>query len=62
MQWIGIIVGFDHVVLFVAAHAVLRAKSGGDVESAQGHQRIQRVAPDMVDGSRMSEQRDAPTL
>ena len=46
----------DHVVLFVAAQAVLRTEGGADLHVAARSQRIQRVRQVSRDRSRMREQ------
>ena len=53
---------FDHVVLLVAAQAVLRTEGGGELHVAARAQRIERVGQVARDGGRMREQRDAPAL
>ena len=47
-----------HVVLLVAAHAVLRAERGADPDVAERHQRVERMRQVARDRSRMGEQRD----
>ena len=46
----------DHVVLLVAAQAMLRAEGGADLHVAAGGQRIQCVRQVFGDGSGMREQ------
>ena len=50
---------FDHVVLLVAAQAVLRAEGGGQFEVGQGGQRVERVGEVGGDRGGMGEQGDA---
>ena len=50
----------DHVVLLVAAQAVLRAESGGELDVAAGGERIERMRQVLRDRSRMRQQGDAP--
>ncbi len=52
----------DHVVLLVAAQAMLRTEGGGDLDVAAGGERIERMRQIGRDGSRMREQRHAPAL
>jgi hypothetical protein len=52
----------DHVVLFVAAQAVLRTECGGDVQPADRAQRIERMLEVGGHGSRVREQRHAAPL
>ncbi len=51
----------DHVVLLVAAQAVLRAECSGEFH-AGGGERIERVSQIRRDGSGMRQQRDALAL
>ena len=50
----------DHVVLLVAAQAVLRAERGGELDVAAGGQRIERMRQVLRDRGGMREQRHAP--
>ena len=50
----------DHVVLLVAAQAMLRTEGSADLHVAACGQRIQRVRQVFRDGSGMREQRHAP--
>ena len=50
----------DHVVLLVAAQAMLRTERGGELDVAAGGQRIERMRQVGRDRSRMREQGDAP--
>ena len=52
----------DHVVLLVAAQPVLRTESRGDVEPANGAQRVERMLEVRRHGCRMRQQRDAPAF
>ena len=52
----------DHVVLLVAAQAVLRAERGGELDVAAGGQRIERMGQVARDRGGMGEQRHAPAL
>ena len=52
----------DHVVLLVAAQAMLRTESGADLHVAACGQRIQRMRQIFRDRSRMREQRHALAL
>ena len=44
MARIDVIIGFDHVILLVAAHAVLRTKGRDDLKVRTGHQGVKRMA------------------
>ena len=52
----------DHVVLLVAAQAVLRAEGGGELDVAARGQRIERMGQVCGDRGRMRQQRDALAL
>ena len=52
----------DHVVLLVAAQAMLRTEGSGDLHVAACGQRIQRMRQVFRDGSGMREQRHAPAV
>ena len=56
---IAIILGLDHVVLFVAAHAMLRAECAGDVDIVQRRQGVERMIKCSCDGRRMANKADA---
>ena len=60
MPWTGSVksVGLDHIVLLVAAQAVLRTERGGQVE-AGGGERVEAVGQVAGHRRRMREQRDA---
>ena len=58
---IGEIRRFDHIVLLVAAKAVLRAEGGGEVEPAC-RERVERMGEVGGDRGRMGEQGDALAL
>ncbi len=51
---------FDHVVLLVAAQAVLRAECRGQVEVVECRERVECVLEARSDGRGVREQRDAP--
>ena len=52
----------DHVVLLVAAQAMLRTEGGGDLDVAACGQRIERMRQVGRDRSGMREQGDAPAV
>ena len=52
----------DHVVLLVAAQAVLRTECGGELHLRQLGERVERVLEAARQRSRMGEQRDALAL
>jgi hypothetical protein len=52
----------DHVVLLVAAQAVLRAEGGGELHVAAGRQGVERMGQVLGDRGRVREQGDAPAL
>jgi hypothetical protein len=60
MDGIGIIGRLDHIVLLVAAHAVLGAEGGAHAHIAERGDRIQRVGEIGSDRRRMGKQRHAP--
>ena len=53
---------FDHVVLLVAAQAVLRPERGGELHVAARAQRIERMRQVPRDRGRMRKQSDAPAF
>ena len=52
---------FDHVVLLVAAQAMLRAEGGAQIDVGQGHQRVERMGEVGRYRGRVGEQRHAAT-
>src|SRR3546814_17134889 len=56
---IGMMRGFHHIVRVVAAQAVWRAESGGDVEGVASGQGVERMDEVCRDRGRMREQGDA---
>ena len=62
MPWTGSLKSgdFDHVVLLVAAQAVLRAEGGADAEVAAGGERVERMGEVRRHRGGMGEQGDAP--
>src|SRR4249919_2000185 len=61
MDGIDEIRAFDHIVLLVAAKAMLRTKGGGEAQAGSG-QGIEAVGEVAGDGSRMRNQGDALAL
>ena len=59
MQRVDVVRRLDHVVLLVAAQAVLRTEGGGQLEVGQGGQRIERVRQVAGQRSRVGKQGDA---
>ena len=51
----------DHVVLLVAAQAVLRAEGGAERQVGQGGERIERVGEVAGDRGRVGKERDPAT-
>ena len=64
MPWLRIeeVGRLDHVVLLVAAQAVLRAEGGGELDVGQGRQRVERVRQVARHRRRMGEQGDAAAV
>ena len=56
---VGVVVRLDHVVLLVAAQAVLRAEGGRELDVGDPRQRVERMHEARGDRGRMGEQGDA---
>jgi hypothetical protein len=57
---VTIVLGLDHVVLLIAAHAMLGAEGGGDGQSGRRHQGIQTGLARGRHGRRMPQQGQTP--